>query len=265
LETVGNLTREDLLGYRNRYYQPNFISVVAAGDITPHQLLDVAKHNFSSVKPGDHKRIDLFRAQPSKPVSKFQLKKTEQTHLALGLHSLPKDHADQYVMDMLNLILGGNMSSRLFNEVRENRGLAYEIGSFERQYQETGAFIVSAGVDNRKVKEALRIILKELHKITRRPVTSQELKRAKEFYLGQLELGLENTMNHMMWVGESVTSLGRCKTLEEVKKGVREVTPPRICEVAKKVLRPASLHLAAIGPKIHELENYVSTRSNFWD
>ena len=185
---------------------------------------------------------------------KLLVKPTEQTHLALAVHSFSKEHPDEHVLDILNVILGGNMSSRLFNEVREERGLAYDVGSFVRRYHETGAFVVSAGVDNKKAPEALRVILEVLEKMTRENVKTDELDRAKEFYLGQLDLGLENSMNHMLWVGESAVSLGKCRTPREVARAVEKVTAADLRRVAKNIFRSDSLNLAAVGPSFSEKE-----------
>jgi len=255
LESVGNLTREDILGFRNHFYAPNLISVIAAGDISEDELLQAASPRFlSGTKPRAEKALDLFRSSNLKPRVRLYSKATEQTHLALGIPAFEKEHPDQYVLDVLNILLGGNMSSRLFNEVREERGLAYEIGSSERQYHETGAFIVSAGVDNKKVKEALRVILSELIKTSEELVSPKELERAKEFYVGQLELGLESGMSRMLWIGENVLSLNRCKTLKEIVEQVDKITAPDLQRVAKMIFKSDSLHLAAIGPKIGEFE-----------
>ena len=193
--------------------------------------------------------MDLFRASQRKPAVKLFAKNTEQTHLSLALHSFSKDHADEFVLDILNTILGGNMSSRLFNEVREERGLAYDVGSYVRRYHETGAFVVSAGVDNKKSREALEVILKELHKMTREPVPADELRRAKDFYLGQIDLSLENSMNHMLWAGENIVTLGRCRMPEEVAARVEAVTPDDIRRVAGAVFKTDSLNLAMVGPE----------------
>ena len=144
------------------------------------------------------------------------------------------------------------MSSRLFNEVREERGLAYDVGSYVRRYHETGAFVVSAGVDNKKPREALDVILKELEKITREPVSADELRRAKDFYLGQLDLGLENSMNQMLWVGENVVTLDKCRMPEEVALCAEKVTADDIRRVAAELFKTNNLNLAVVGPERSE-------------
>lgn len=248
LKSVAALSRADVAGYRDRYYQPNLITVVAAGDVDQATLLRATEKNFSGPKSILAPNLDVFRVQQEKPKIRLFQKSTEQTHLALALHSFGKAHEDECALDVLNVILGGNMSSRLFNEVREERGLAYDVGSYVRRYHETGAFVVSAGVDNQKTTEALRVILAELEKTAVIPVSSEELRRAKDFYLGQLDLGLENSMNHMLWVGENIITLDKTRTAEEVTQRVEKVSAEDVRRVAQNLFKTASLNLALVGP-----------------
>ena len=248
LQSVAGLSRADITGYRDRYYQPNLITVVAAGDIDQKALVRATEKNFTGPRSAAAPTMDIFRAQQKQPAVKIHKKDTEQTHLSLALHSFSKDHPDEYALDILNVILGGNMSSRLFNEVREERGLAYDVGSFVRRYYETGAFIVSAGVDTEKAPQALEVILKELAKTARELVPSEEMRRAKDFYLGQLDLGLENSMNQMLWVGENIVTLDKYRTPEEVTQQVEKVTAEDLRRVAETVFKTNSLNLAMVGP-----------------
>ncbi|MBI2095185.1 MAG: insulinase family protein [Candidatus Omnitrophica bacterium] len=248
LETVGAMTPDEIRAYRDRYYQPPLLTVVAAGDIDGKTLARAAESRFGHQSRPLSRRIDLFGKAPEGPRLLIYPKKTEQTHLALGLHAYPKEHPDEYALDLLSVALGGNMSSRLFNEVREERGLAYDVGSFVRRFHETGAFVVSAGVDNRHFEEALRVILSVLHGVAREDIGDAELERAREFYLGQLELGLENSMNHMLWIGDQLVTLGRCKTPSEVIEQVSRVRPQDLRRVARDLFTNRALHLGVVGP-----------------
>ncbi len=254
LKSVAGLSRADIVGYRDCYYQPNLITVVAAGDIDQQTLLRAAEKNFKKPKNNVAPMLDLFKTQQKNPGVRIMQKSTEQTHLSLALHAFPKDHPDEYVLDILNVVLGGNMSSRLFNEVREERGLAYDVGSFVRRYHETGAFVVSAGVDNLKAREAVHVILKELEKISRELVPAQELRRAKDFYLGQLDLGLENSMNQMLWAGENIVTLNKHRTPEEVTEHIEKVSDEDLRRVAQTLFKTNSLNLAMVGPIESEKE-----------
>ena len=248
LETVGSMSQADIKHYKESHYHPASITVAAAGDIDQKALIKAAESRFGASRSGASKKTSLFQRQVSPQAPKVFNKATEQTHLALGVHTFPKEHPDEYVLDVLSVLLGGNMSSRLFNEVREERGLAYDIGSSIRKYHETGAFVVSAGVDNVKFKEAVEVILSELQKITKELVGPEELLRAKEFYTGQLDLGLENTMNNMLWVGENVVTLGRTRSLKEIYDAVERVTAEDLRRVAKSMFASPSYHLSVVGP-----------------
>ena len=248
LKTVAGLSRADITGYRDRYYRPNLITVAAAGNIDPAALVCATERSFQGSASVVEPPLDIFRTVQRQPQIKIFKKDTEQLHLSLALHSFPKDHPDEYALDILNVILGGNMSSRLFNEVREERGLAYDVGSFVRRYHETGAFAVAAGVDTKKAPEALEVILKELEKTGSEPVPAAEIRRAKDFYLGQLDLSLENSMNQMLWVGENIVTLGKCRTPEEVAQRVEAVTAEDLKRVARMVFKTEALNLSMVGP-----------------
>ena len=258
-ESVGSLTRDDIFNYKKRFYVPDLITVVAAGAVRQKELEAMTKDFFPAEnRAASDTKIKLFDVAGKRGSFKFLCKPTEQTHLAIGMHSLPKDHPDEYVLDILNIILGGNMSSRLFNEVREERGLAYDISSYTKKYHETGAFVVEAGVDHAKAPEAIEVILKELLKMMETPVLKDELKRAKDFYLGQLDLSLESSMNQMLWAGESIVSSGKRQTYDQVSTEVEKVSPDNLKRVAKSIFKSRSMCLAAVGPKASDLEKEFS-------
>ncbi|HLD82616.1 MAG TPA: insulinase family protein, partial [Candidatus Omnitrophota bacterium] len=179
---------------------------------------------------------------------KIFYKDTEQTHLALGFKSFKRDHPLRHALSLLHIILGANMSSRLFNEVREKRGLAYEIGTQVKRFQDTGAFIVHAGIDNQKAVPAVELILAELKKIRDNPVSADEFRRAREFYLGQLMLALEDTLDHMLWIGETTASLNKTYSISDIIKEVNKISRQDIGKVAKEVFRVEKLRIALIGP-----------------
>ncbi len=258
LRSVAKLSRQDLQDFREKYYGPQNITVAASGAVTIQKLVQLVNGVFSRTRPSQKKHLNKFKPSQSGCRLRVLPKKTEQTHLVLGVHAPAKEHSDQYALDLLSVILGGNMSSRLFNEVREEKGLAYDIGSHIRRYHDTGAFMVSAGVDNQKSEEALRTILAELKKIADEAPAEDELARAKEFQIGQMELGLESTMNHMLWVGESLVCLGRCKTPKEVMGRVNKVKPGDVRRVAREIFRSDRCNLAAVGPGVHKMRKNFS-------
>ena len=247
-ESVSNITREDISGFRKRYYTSSNIVVSAAGSFSHKDIVHWIKEKFRSVSVGQ--RNDFLRAHQAqkRPQLDILAKDTEQTHLALGFHSYRKDHPLRYALDLLHIIMGANMSSRLFNEIRENKGLAYEIGTAVKRYSDTGLFLIHAGINNNKVLEAIKLILKELKDITDKLVSFDELRRAKEFALGQLMLSLEDTMDNMLWIGESVVSLDKVYSLKEIIKGIQTVSRKDIRIVSQEIIKGEHLNLAVIGP-----------------
>jgi predicted Zn-dependent peptidase len=168
--------------------------------------------------------------------------------MAMGFHAFKRDHPLRHALGILHVIMGANMSSRLFNELREKRGLAYEIGTQVKRFHDTGAFLVHAGIDNRKIEESISLILKELERSKVRLPSGDEFRRAKEFYIGQLILALEDTLDHMLWIGESVATLDEVLTKEEIVREVKRVEPEDIRKVARLIFREENLNLSLIGP-----------------
>jgi len=249
-QSVSGISREDLTGYYSKFYRPGFVTVTAAGDIDQESLVRIAELRFDGPKSSSQKSPQLFKSEQQAPALCAIDKSTEQTHLALAIRTFGKDHPDEHALDLLSVILGGNMSSRLFNEVREERGLAYDIGSFLRKYHETGALVVSAGTDHGKSAEALEVILREMKRMAIEPVPEAELRRAKDFYLGQLDLSLENSVNHMLWVGENLVAQNKIKTPEEVATRIESVSARDLMRVAAELFKTHALNLAIVGPAV---------------
>ncbi len=247
-ESVGRLGKKDLVSFKERYYTPANIVISAAGALSHQLFVRDIKKRFASCTD---KKIEAFlpvRGGQHKPQLKIFHKETEQAHLAMGFEGVRRDHPLRYALGLLHTILGANMSSRLFNELREKRGLAYEIGTQMKYFHDTGAFIVNAGMDNNKVEEVLSLILKELEKTKKSTVSAGELKRAKEFYFGQLLLALEDTLDQMLWIGESTAALDKTYNLKEVMKEVNKISLTDIRQVARSIFKEERLNLALIGP-----------------
>ena len=247
-ESVGQMKRKELLDFKERHYVSSNIVVSAAGLLEPSRFVSKVQKIFSPLKEKDIKTFPPVREGHAGPKLEVFDKDTEQTHLAMGFRSLKREHPLRHALGLLHVILGGNMSSRLFNEVREKRGLAYEIGTQVKRFHDTGAFIVHAGIDNGKVNEAIGLILQELEKIKDKLVSSDEFRRAKDFYAGQLMLALEDTLDHMLWIGESTATLDKIYTLADIIREVGRVRREDVRSVAKDVLKEESLNLALIGP-----------------
>ena len=248
VESVTNINRQSLKSYQAGFYTPANIVISAAGKVNHDLLVKKTSAFFSSQKADKLNTFVPVQENQIHPQLKIFDKATEQTHMALGFHALKRDHPLRHAGAILHIILGANMSSRLFNQVREKRGLAYEIGTALKRYADTGAFVVHAGIDNLKVDDALSLIFKELSKTKKSFVLDGEFKRAKEFYLGQLALALEDTMEDMLWMGENVACLDEVYTLQQIIKDVNKVSLEDVRQVARLVFRNQAINLALIGP-----------------
>lgn len=247
-ETVGSMTRTDLRDFHRRHYAPDNIVISVCGNFSHERLEELLEAKLTNFSSQEKVEFLKFNASQKKPQTAFFRKKTEQMHLALGMPSLCAEHPDIYALAVLNIILGGNMSSRLFDELREKRGLAYSIYSTTRTYADTGMFMVKAGVDNKKLVEAVALIGKILRQLRRGKVSTDEFVRAREYYSGQFVLGLEDATEHMMWIGESMIERDRIRTLGEVVSRINSLTPDDIRRVASDILKEKLFNLAVVGP-----------------
>ena len=254
LRSISAIKRKNLFDYWERYYQAKNIVLAVVGNFKEEKMRELAEHYLGKVGKGEHQKFLPAKKEKKSPGIKLIFKETEQAHLCLGGRGFPRNHPDRYGSILLATILGGNMSSRLFREVREKRSLAYEIRAGSQEYYDTGAFVVSAGVAPGKTKEALRVILKELKMVKESKVTEGEMKRAKEFLIGQLLLSLEDSSTYMLWLGGQQLSEGRIKSLQEVKFKINRVNREDLKRIAQTLFRGDNLNLALIGPLKNEEE-----------
>jgi len=247
-ESLSQMTPHDLRSYRQVQYVPHNIVIAACGDVDHHSLTRLSDKVMA--KLADRKSPECLPVEHCARTRQtaYDVRPIEQMHLALGFLAYPEDHPDRYVLNLLNIILGGNMSSRLFNAVREKRALAYSISSSVKYLKDTGMFLVRAGVDNRKIIDALQLIRKELGRIRQAGVTLGELKRAKDYYIGQLVLGLEDTLEHMLWMADSMIGLGHLRDVNQVIRAVEKIRRTDVQRVAREVLSDRKLNLAVVGP-----------------
>jgi len=259
--TIGNLGRQNFLEYCQQWYQPERMILGIVGDLKALTKININKHFFPSdfdlLKPRKVKALKTLKKldfSQQKPELKVYFKQTEQTHFCLGVRALPQAHPDRYVMAVLTTILGGNMSSRLFTEVREKRGLAYYIRSSVDTFFDNGYLVVQAGVDINKVYEAIRVVLAEFGKILSgsKEVKSQELKKAKEYLKGRLALSLEDSKDIAGLFVEDLLLEDKIRTPDEIIKGVEKVSLADIKRIGKKIFVNQGLNLCVIGPHKEE-------------
>ncbi|MFA6384210.1 MAG: pitrilysin family protein [Candidatus Omnitrophota bacterium] len=259
--TVSAVNRQALDAYRSTCYAPANIVISAAGSFDHAALVKKVNSKFRALKKGAANRYAPARPQQSRPQVHIMAKDTEQSHLVIGFHGLKRNDPMRYTLAMLHVLLGANSSSRLFNEIREKRGLAYEIGTHVKFMADTGAFIVHAGVDNTKVEDTVKLIFDGLRLVKDRLVPIDELKRAKEYYLGQLTLAMEDTMDQMLWIGETTTTLDKTFALEDIIKEVKKVSPGDIRQISRDIIKPENINFAMIGPwknKEHAVRTWLT-------
>lgn len=247
-ESVSKLSRSEMASYKKKFYQPKNIIVSVSGTVDPEEVGLLVEKHFPQKASSPESHFDKAGARQTKPRTRFIEKQSEQTHFVIGLRGLSRFHPDRYKLGLLNVILGSNMSSRLFEEVREKRGLAYEIRSGASFYHDTGMLSISAGVEKTKAPMAVKVILKELEKFRNTLVTEGELRRAKDYFMSQLYLAIEDTLEHLLWVGERVLDGGEVPDHDKIRKNLEAVTRKDIREVARKLFVNRGLNLALIGP-----------------
>jgi predicted Zn-dependent peptidase len=259
-QTVSKMGRTDLVKHMKQWYGPENMVLGVAGDARriengKRKIENLVEKHFG-IKGQVSRRIDKqegkrdrFPAEQRKPKVKVYNKETEQAHFCLGMKGLPRGHKDRYVAAVLSTILGGNMSSRLFHEIRERRGLAYYVRTSLGIYQDTGSLVTQAGVGIRNLVEAAKLTIKAYHKISKGVLVHQgELKRAKDYLRGRLIIDLEDSQEVASLFGRSLLLEERVRTPEEVVAGIERVTKEDVGRVAEKLLVKERLNLAAVGP-----------------
>ena len=250
-ETVEAFTATSLREYfRGAYVAPNMI-VSAAGNLDHPRVRDLVSNAFSTLAANG----EGFTQQPPtvKPSVLLKTKELEQSHICLGTNSYQQNHDDRYVSYILNSVLGGSMSSRLFQNVREKRGLAYSVFSGMSAYRDAGNLTIYAGCAADAVEEVIDLSVEELRGLKRTPVPDDELKRAKDHLKGSLMLSLENTASRMSHLARQEIYFDRHFSLDETLAGVQRVSAEDIQRVARDLLSNGSLAVTVLGPKAPDL------------
>ena len=247
-ENIRLIKHGDFLSLINARYAPNNMVVAVAGNFDKAQVLGLIKEYFAKQKA--HKVAGFLPAveKQAKPALKIAYKKTDQAHLVLGFRGLKLVHPDRYAASVLATILGGGMSSRLFINVREKRGLGYYVRSDSESYLDCGTFAASAGVDLKRIDEAIEVILAEFGQITKDEVGERELKKAKEYIKGKVILSWEDSRTVAFAYGSDELMEGRVRSLKDYLKLIDAVRAEEILRVAKKLFVQTQLNLAVIGP-----------------
>lgn len=244
-ETVEALTRETLCDYFERAYAANNVIIAAAGNLQHERVRELLEKAFAGMR-----RVGTVVTEtPPKVVPKVTIrnKDLEQSHLCLGTSSFPQNHADRYTSYVLNTLVGGSMSSRLFQNVREKRGLAYAVFSGLSAYRDAGTFTVYAGCAKEVVGEVVDLVVEELRTVKQAPAADTELRRAKDHLKGSLMLSLENTASRMSHLARQEIYFDRQFSLDETLEGIEAVTPTAILDVARRMFADGALAVTALG------------------
>lgn len=251
-KSIRSLKRDDFERYRNTHYYAENIVVTVAGGIDSRKAEELTRKYFSGLKASgkSEEKKYRFRVNQKSPRVFVKNKKNEQGHFILGFLAGERGTGERYKEAVLASILGGGMSSRLFTEVRERRGLAYSVRTSLDRFLDTGEFVSYAGVDVTKAQEAIKVVLEEHYKIAgkKHGITPKELKKAKEYIKGHLALSLEDTRDVNGFYGENELMLGKVETPDEVFAGIDKVSIEDVVARAKELFVPQRLNLAIIGP-----------------
>ena len=246
--TIDALTREQMLDFRRRNYVGSAALVAAAGHVR-HAAVVKAVSRYARRFPGGPRPTCVpADARQTLPRVRLFTKPTSQTQMILGLRTCSRHDSRRHPLRVLNALLGESMSSRLFQVLREDTGLVYSVHSGLSFFDDVGVIEIAVGLDTDKLPRVLKLIRRELRRLTETPPAAAECRRARDYLVGQLELGLEGTENQMMWLGDQLIAYGKIILPAEAKRRVCAVTPAQVRAVARDFFRPERMNLALVSP-----------------
>jgi predicted Zn-dependent peptidase len=246
-KTVAGLNRDDLLRYIETHYTPDRIVVAAAGNVPHTEIVALAEKHLGKMGGQTYQRKPRKMPQASGHEKKVR-KRTEQVHFCYGSEAFSQLDDDRYALTILDTTLGGNMSSRLFQEIREKRGLAYAIGSYSVSYLEGGFFTIYGGTSPGTFEQVMDLSRTEIEKVKKHNLTQDEVSKAQTQIRGALVLSLENMSGRMMRMGKSLLYFNRVISLDEIITKINNVTLDDIARISCKIFDEERLTLAAVGP-----------------
>ncbi len=248
---IKEIDRDEMYAFHKKYYQPSNMLLVVSGNIDRKARGWIEKrfgrHKDGKESVDEFEAIELPKAA-KRPRARVQTKKTEQIQLAMGFPSFGTQDPRNPAVSLLANILGGNMSSRLFTEVRERKGLAYFVRAMNSSYEDTGVFMIRAGLDKTRLPLAVKTIMKEIRKISREKVSGRELRAAKDNVRGQMAIRLEDSFQRARWFAKEMMFHKRVRTPKTYLKQIESVSATDIQAVAKEILNRKQMSVAAVGP-----------------
>lgn len=247
-EGLDRLQRDELRSHFQQHYVGRNLIIAVAGNLTLRQAVRAVEPVARRLESGLRTPFLAATSRQRQPVIRLVTKEAEQTQLALGIRTCSRQDPRRFALRILNAILGENMSSRLFITLREDRALAYSVGSSISFFADAGDLVVSLGLETANVREALRLIMAELARLRARAPGRAEFQRALDYSLGQVDLGLETTEHRMNWLGEQMLGHGRIQSPGHLKRRFKAVKPSDVRAVARDFFRPEGLNLALVSP-----------------
>lgn len=245
---IKSFKRKDFVNYIKKHYQAQNTIIAIAGNPNGSNWLKTVDQLFGSFPKGAKNIYQKQSEFQKKPAILLHYKKTDQAHLILGYRTINRFDPRRYDLKVLNNLFGGIMSSRLFTEIRENRGLAYYVGSSYWEFDDVGSLIVSAGLDKNRIDEAIKVILEEFNKLKHEPISKEELTRSKENIKGRFYLNLEESYAIAEFLADQQLLYGNIKDPDEIIKKILAVKPEEITKLAKEFFISQNLNLTIIGP-----------------
>ncbi len=245
-ENISSFKSASIKDFFKRFYQPDRIVITAAGNLEHERFVDLICPTFESIHSGN--AFPERFTPDSRPNVCIHQKQLEQAHICIGTKGLPLTDPRRYAFSLMNSILGGNMSSRLFQEIRERRGLAYSIYSFISSHVDAGMFGIYVGVDPKKAREAITLIYKEMKQMKDNRLDLSELNGAKEFTKGNLLLSAESVDNQMVRLAQNEIHLGEHQSLKSIMDKIESIQADEITDLATTLFQPETLALTILGP-----------------
>jgi predicted Zn-dependent peptidase len=248
VESISRIKREHLLKFIAENYNGLSTVVTVAGRCNHDEVVKSFRSKLKKLPRGRAPAFQRWNEVKREQRVLVAKDETEQTHLALGYHAMSRTDDRRHAMKLLSVILGENMSSRLFQQLRERYAFCYSVHSGTLVLEDSGLVSICVGLEPAKLRSALRAIHRELGKLLHKPPSKKELRQAQEYTIGQNELGLESTTNQIMWMGESLIAYDKVVDPEEVQAKFKEVTSEQIQEVANLCFAPQRMGLGVVGP-----------------
>ncbi|HEU0020687.1 MAG TPA: pitrilysin family protein [Dehalococcoidia bacterium] len=246
-DTVNQISVDDVRKYMERQYNPANTVVAVSGNISEEEVIELVGDATRDWKPQEALNWEPVISGQKEQMVRIEHRRTDQSHVCLGLPGLSLSDPDRYAFSLLNGLLGDGMSSRLFLNLRERQGLAYDVSSAINNFRDCGSLVVYCGVEPKKTREAVQAIVGELHGM-HLEVPLQELNKAKEYAKGRLLLRMEDSRSVAAWLGTQELLLGKIETVDEVVQQIDEITAADVARVAQRVLEEDQMRLAIVGP-----------------